>query len=339
MSILINESEPLKSSEDKIFASCVLPTPVWPKKIKDPIGLFGSLMPALLRWMAFTTFFTASSWPITFPEMFLSRLLSSFSSAFAILLTGMPVIIETTSEISFSSTVSLCILSSSCHFSCAINKSFSILFSSSLSFAASSYLCFLTTSFFLFLTSSRLSSRFTIFFGTSILVIWTLDPASSIASIALSGRNLSEIYLSVNFTHASRALSVKFTLWWDSYWSFMFLKISKVSSTVVGWTIIFWNLLSKAPSFSMYCLYSSRVVAPIHWISPLASAGLNIFEASKLPVAPPAPTIVWISSIKRMMSSFFSISFITAFILSSNCPLYFVPATILARSNVTTLLL
>ena len=41
----------------------------------------------------------------------------------------------------------------------------------------------------------------------------------------------------------------------------------------------------------------------------------------------------------KMMSSFFSISFITAFILSSNCPLYLVPATILAKSNVTTLLL
>ena len=37
-----------------------------------------------------------------------------------------------------------------------------------------------------------------------------------------------------------------------------------------------------------------------------------------------------------MMSSFFSSSFITAFILSSNCPRYFVPATKLARSSVTT---
>ena len=119
----------------------------------------------------------------------------------------------------------------------------------------------------------------------------------------------------------------------------MFLKISNVSSTVVGWTIIFWNLLSNAPSFSIYCLYSSKVVAPIHWISPLANAGLNIFEASKLPVAPPAPTIVCISSINKIMSSFFSISFITAFILSSNWPRYLVPATILAKSSVTTLLL
>ena len=39
------------------------------------------------------------------------------------------------------------------------------------------------------------------------------------------------------------------------------------------------------------------------------------------------------------MSSFFSNSFITAFIRSSNCPRYFVPATRLAKSRVTTRLL
>ena len=86
-------------------------------------------------------------------------------------------------------------------------------------------------------------------------------------------------------------------------------------------------------------IISFKVVAPIHCSSPLASAGLNIFDASKDPVVPPAPTNVWISSINKIISSFFSISFITAFILSSNCPLYLVPATILAKSSVTTLLL
>ena len=64
-----------------------------------------------------------------------------------------------------------------------------------------------------------------------------------------------------------------------------------------------------------------------------------MFEASKLPVAPPAPTMVCISSINRMISSFFSSSFITAFMRSSNCPRYFVPATKLAKSSVTTRLL
>ncbi len=86
----------------------------------------------------------------------------------------------------------------------------------------------------------------------------------------------------------------------------------------------------------MCCLNSSSVVAPTHCISPRARAGLNIFEASRDPVAPPAPTMVCISSINKIISSFFSSSFITAFIRSSNCPLYFVPATRLARSRVTT---
>ena len=64
-----------------------------------------------------------------------------------------------------------------------------------------------------------------------------------------------------------------------------------------------------------------------------------MLEASKEPVAPPAPTIVCNSSMKRIMSSFFSNSFIIAFIRSSNCPRYLVPATNDAKSNVTTRLL
>ena len=58
--------------------------------------------------------------------------------------------------------------------------------------------------------------------------------------------------------------------------------------------------------------------------------------ASSDPLAPPAPTIVCNSSMKRMTSLAFSNSFITAFIRSSNWPRYFVPATNAARSNVTT---
>ena len=109
-----------------------------------------------------------------------------------------------------------------------------------------------------------------------------------------------------------------------------------VSSGVVASTITIWNLLAKAPSFSIYSRYSSKVVAPTHWISPRARAGLNILEASNDPEAPPAPTIVCNSSMNMITSGDFSISVMTAFILSSNCPLYFVPATNEARSRVTT---
>ena len=112
-----------------------------------------------------------------------------------------------------------------------------------------------------------------------------------------------------------------------------------VSSGEVASTITIWKRRAKAPSFSMYCLYSSKVVAPMHWISPLARAGLNMLDASKDPEAPPAPTIVCNSSINRMTLGDFSSSFMTAFMRSSNWPLYFVPATRDAKSNVTTRLL
>ena len=76
----------------------------------------------------------------------------------------------------------------------------------------------------------------------------------------------------------------------------------------------------------------------MHWISPLAKAGLNILEASNEPEDPPAPIMVCSSSIKMMMSLFFLSSSIMALILSSNCPLYFVPATSEPISKVRILL-
>ena len=85
-------------------------------------------------------------------------------------------------------------------------------------------------------------------------------------------------------------------------------------------------------------LYSSSVVAPIHCIVPRARAGFNKFAASIEPGAEPAPTRVCISSINTIISGLFSNSLTRAFILSSNWPRYFVPATIAAMSNVTNLL-
>ena len=61
-----------------------------------------------------------------------------------------------------------------------------------------------------------------------------------------------------------------------------------------------------------------------------------MFEASIVPSAEPAPTIVCNSSMKRMMFLARRISSITALIRSSNWPRYFVPATIKARSKVIT---
>ena len=85
----------------------------------------------------------------------------------------------------------------------------------------------------------------------------------------------------------------------------------------------------------MYLRYSSSVVAPMHWISPRARAGLSTLEASIAPSAPPAPTSVCSSSMKRMVFLARRTSFMTALMRSSNWPRYFVPATIIARSSTT----
>ena len=75
------------------------------------------------------------------------------------------------------------------------------------------------------------------------------------------------------------------------------------------------------------------VVAPIRQICPRAIAGFRILAASRVPSAPPAPIIVWISSMKSTTSfSIFDASSMTCFSRHSNSPRYFVPATISERS-------
>ena len=76
----------------------------------------------------------------------------------------------------------------------------------------------------------------------------------------------------------------------------------------------------------------------MHCNSPRANAGFSILAASREPGAPPAPTMVCISSINKMIFGFFCSSFNIALMRSSNCPLYLVPATIDAISKATTLL-
>ena len=101
-------------------------------------------------------------------------------------------------------------------------------------------------------------------------------------------------------------------------------------------TLTAWKRRSNAASFSMYLRYSLSVVAPMHCSSPRLSAGLMMFEASIVPSAEPAPTMVCNSSMNRMMFFERRISSMTALIRSSNWPRYLVPATIKARSRVMT---
>ena len=110
-----------------------------------------------------------------------------------------------------------------------------------------------------------------------------------------------------------------------------------VSSTE-GWsTMTGWNRRSRAASFSMCFLYSSRVVAPMQCSSPRASAGLRRLLASMAPSAAPAPTTVCSSSMKRMTSPCASWTALrTALSRSSNSPRYLAPATSAPMSRVTT---
>ena len=85
----------------------------------------------------------------------------------------------------------------------------------------------------------------------------------------------------------------------------------------------------------MYLRYSSSVVAPMNWISPLDNEGFSILEASTAPSAAPAPTIVCNSSIKTIQLPAPFISSSTFFKRSSNSPRYLVPATSDPISRVT----
>ncbi|MPN06020.1 hypothetical protein SDC9_153274 [bioreactor metagenome] len=89
-----------KRNSARALASSVLPTPVGPRKRNEPVGRFGSEMPARARRTASETALTALVWPIRrLPSRF-SISSSLVDSPSSILPTGMPVHALTTSAIS-----------------------------------------------------------------------------------------------------------------------------------------------------------------------------------------------------------------------------------------------
>ena len=338
ISIRIIEFSSPNNTSAKAFDNSVLPTPVGPKNRNEPIGRFGSFNPTLPLLIAFATASTASFCPITLSCNDFSRFFNFWFSFSVIFLTGIPVQFAITSAI-FSSVIFtkdfvflfFHLLSSFSYFA------FKAL-SSSLAFAASSNFWLRTNSSLSLCFSSICSCNFFRLSGSVYVFNLARDAASSIKSIALSGKYLSFIYLIDNFTAALIASSVIFTLWWASYLSLIPFNICIVSFSDGSFTVTGLNLLSNAASFSIYLRYSFKVVAPINWISPLANNGFRIFAASIAPSAAPAPTIVWISSINKITSPAFFTSFNAFFILSSKSPLYLAPATIPDISSETTLL-
>ena len=73
----------------------------------------------------------------------------------------------------------------------------------------------------------------------------------------------------------------------------------KQSCSGGSFTRMGWNRRSRAASFSKYWRYSLTVVAPMHWSSPRARAGLRMLAASS---ESSLETKVWISSMNKMIS-------------------------------------
>ena len=88
-------------------ASSVLPTPVGPRKMNEPMGRLGSLRPARARRTASETAAMASSWPMTRSCSRSSMWMSLPASPSSSRVTGMPVQVATMRAMSSASTSSL----------------------------------------------------------------------------------------------------------------------------------------------------------------------------------------------------------------------------------------
>ena len=188
MSIWISASGSPNIKSAKFRARYVFPTPVGPRKRKEPIGRFGSFRSARERRSALEIAITASSWPIT--RLFSSSsIFSSFSVSFcSIRCSGTPVHFETTAMISSSSTTTIFSSELARHAFSVSSSSFFAFFSSSRSAAAFSKSCSEIAATFCRLIDSIRFSASLIDGGRVIVPIRARAPASSSTSIALSGR-------------------------------------------------------------------------------------------------------------------------------------------------------
>ena len=106
-----------KTASASAFVISVLPTPVGPKKRKEPIGRCGSFNPTRPLLTALATALTASSCPTTRLCSVFSRRLRRAASPSASLFTGIFVQSDTISAISFSPTTSFFLSASRWYFS------------------------------------------------------------------------------------------------------------------------------------------------------------------------------------------------------------------------------
>ncbi len=191
MSSWMSESSSPNRNSASVLDSSVLPTPDGPAKMNEPPGRFGSFRPALVRLMACDSDLMASFWPITRRCSSSSIRSSRCDSSSVSLNTGMPVAVARTSAMSSSFTSAGVSMSPAFHsFSLASFLSISC-FSLSRSEAAFSKSWESMADSFSRLTSAMRSSKSRRSGGAVIRRMRIREPASSIRSIALSGRNLS----------------------------------------------------------------------------------------------------------------------------------------------------
>ena len=107
MSMRIIACSSSKRNSASALAVSVLPTPVGPRKMNEPIGRFGSCSPERARRTALDTASIASRWPITRLPSRSSMWTSFWTSPSISRETGMPVHFATTSAMSSASTSSL----------------------------------------------------------------------------------------------------------------------------------------------------------------------------------------------------------------------------------------
>ena len=188
MSIWMSESASPNMNSASVRARKVLPTPVGPRKMNEPIGRRGSFRSARERRSALLMAVTASSWPMTdfFSSPSMARSLRvSFWSMRA---SGMPVHLEMTWRISSSPTTtsfsSRWVRHSDMIFSSLSRACFSL----SRSPAAFSKSCALIAASFCPRISSISTSRDFTSGGRVMFWMRARAPASSITSMALSGK-------------------------------------------------------------------------------------------------------------------------------------------------------
>ena len=177
-------------------------------------------------------------------------------------------------------------------------------------------------------TISSTSRRLIVFFCLFLGRMRCAAPASSMTSIALSGRWRSLMNLADSSAAACSAAGAYLTLWCSSKRDFRPFRISTVCSIDGSTTSTFWKRRDSAASFSKMPRYSVKVVAPMHFIAPELSAGFSRLLASSVPPdAAPAPIRVWISSMKRIAFGWSLRCLSTPFRRCSKSPRYLVPAS------------